>query len=98
MYNILKFVWELPTYQTSIKVLTAEAINYDGSEQEIPILLRFINMMINDATVQLDEGLEVGVAAKGVVWGGAKGEVWPLGYELQFVCTQGPAKWHLPVE
>ena len=26
-----------------------------------PVFLRFLNMMINDATVQLDEGLEVGV-------------------------------------
>lgn len=27
--------------------------------QETPLFLRFINMIINDATVQLDEGLEV---------------------------------------
>jgi ubiquitin conjugation factor E4 A len=58
MYKILKFVWKLPTYQTSIDVLTTEAVDYDGSKQEIPIFLRFINMIINDATVQLDEGLE----------------------------------------
>lgn len=30
-----------------------------------PVFLRFLNMMINDATVQLDEGLEVGVALGG---------------------------------
>ena len=39
--------------------LTEEAVQYDGREQEIPTLLRFINMIINDATLQLDEGLEV---------------------------------------
>ncbi len=27
---------------------------------DTPIFLRFLNMIINDATVQLDEGLEVG--------------------------------------
>ena len=59
MYNILKFVWKLPTYQTSINVLITEAVEYNGSKQEIPIFLRFINMIVNDATVQLDEGLEV---------------------------------------
>ncbi|CAI8017104.1 Ubiquitin conjugation factor E4 A [Geodia barretti] len=58
MYNILKFVWKLPTYQTSINVLITEAVEYNGSKQEIPIFLRFINMIVNDATVQLDEGLE----------------------------------------
>ena len=59
MYAVLRFVWELPAYGASVEVLTREAVEYDGSEQEIPSLLRFINMIINDATVQLDEGLEV---------------------------------------
>ena len=42
-----------------MEALSAEAVQYDGREQEIPTLLRFINMIINDATLQLDEGLEV---------------------------------------
>ena len=29
--------------------------------KEAPLFLRFINMMINDAIIQLDEGLQVGV-------------------------------------
>ena len=66
MYNILKFVWVLPTYQASVADLVQEAMDYDGSEQEIPSLLQFINMIINDATLQLDEGLEVGGMG---VWG-----------------------------
>ena len=59
MYEVLKFVWVLPSYHASVECLSREAVQYDGSEQEIPTLLRFINMLINDATVQLDEGLEV---------------------------------------
>ena len=59
MYEVLKFLWGLPSYQSSIKALGHEAVRYEGTQQEIPILLRFINMIINDATVQLDEGLEV---------------------------------------
>lgn len=35
---------------------------YEGSE--IPLFLRFINMMLNDATVQLDEGLQVGLGKR----------------------------------
>jgi hypothetical protein len=58
MYEVLKFVWVLPSYHASVECLSREAVQYDGSEQEIPTLLRFINMLINDATVQLDEGLE----------------------------------------
>ena len=52
-------MWVLPTYQASVADLVQEAMDYDGSEQEIPSLLQFINMIINDATLQLDEGLEV---------------------------------------
>ena len=59
MYEVLRFVWELPSYQASVDTLTREAVQYDGTQQEIPIFLRFINMIINDATLQLDEGLEV---------------------------------------
>ena len=59
MYKVLQYVWDLPSYQPSVELLTSEAVQYDGKEQEIPPLLRFINMIINDATIQLDEGLEV---------------------------------------
>ena len=59
MYEVLKFVWVLPSYRASVELLSRRAVEYDGREQEMPILLRFINMIINDATVQLDEGLEV---------------------------------------
>lgn len=34
--------------------------------QETPLFLRFINMIINDATVQLDEGLEVANLLKAI--------------------------------
>lgn len=59
MYKVLQYVWDLPSYRPSVDLLTSEAVQYDCKEQEIPPLLRFINMIINDATIQLDEGLEV---------------------------------------
>lgn len=79
MYEVLKFVWVLPSYRASVDTLSQEAIGYDGSGQEIPTLLRFINMIINDATLQLDEGLEVwGPGGVGLwVYGGMN--VWGLG-------------------
>ena len=73
MYEVLKFVWVLPSYRASVELLSRQAVEYDGREQEMPILLRFINMIINDATVQLDEGLEV--------WGNESIGVWVYGVE-----------------
>ena len=35
-----------------------QAVDFNDA-LETPIFLRFINMMVNDTTVQLDEGLEV---------------------------------------
>ncbi|KAL5489656.1 hypothetical protein EMCRGX_G018774 [Ephydatia muelleri] len=57
MYDILEYLWNIPTYRPSIELLSEQAVKgYEGSE--IPLFLRFINMMLNDATVQLDEGLQ----------------------------------------
>ena len=39
--------------------LCFEQVLESNFEEDTPIFLKFINMMINDATVQLDEGLEV---------------------------------------
>lgn len=57
MYQILEFLWKLPSYRPSILTLSQQAVQ-SAVFLETPIFLRFINMMINDATVQLDEGLE----------------------------------------
>lgn len=57
MYDILEFLWSLPAYKPSIIKLSQQAES--GQMSSItPVFLRFINMMINDAIVQLDEGLQ----------------------------------------
>jgi len=57
MYEVLEFLWRLPSYKPSIETLCQQVL--ESHEQlATPVFLRFTNMMINDATVQLDEGLD----------------------------------------
>ena len=88
IYKVLKLVWVLPSYQTSVQSLSQAAVEYDGWRREMPILLRFINMTINDATVQLDEGLEVCVYGGLKVWRSGGMCVWESeGLEVwRYVC------------
>lgn len=58
MYEILEFLWTLPSYQASIDNLSEEVLAYSGVTRTTPVFLRFMNMIINDAIVQLDEGLD----------------------------------------
>ena len=48
---------------TSALLFITSLINTQAIESvalmETPLFLRFINMIVNDATIQLDEGLEV---------------------------------------
>lgn len=39
--------------------LSVQVVTDSGTTEKTPVFLRFINMIINDAIVQLDEGLEV---------------------------------------
>ena len=48
--------------------------------KEAPLFLRFINMMINDAIIQLDEGLQVGVVTMSVVCYNGCGQITMLYY------------------
>ncbi|XP_011405143.2 PREDICTED: ubiquitin conjugation factor E4 A-like [Amphimedon queenslandica] len=57
MYRILSFLWNIPCYRQSLKELSDEVDTVQISSQ-VPLFLRFMNMIINDATIQLDEGLQ----------------------------------------
>ncbi len=46
------------TFSSATCSLLQQAVHFTG-QLKTPLFLRFINMMINDATVQLDEGLSV---------------------------------------
>ncbi|BFZ02587.1 hypothetical protein BsWGS_05626 [Bradybaena similaris] len=56
MYSILKYIWNIPLHKEKIKSLAKIA------EENIlcsnpPLFLRFINLLVNDATYLLDEAL-----------------------------------------
>jgi ubiquitin conjugation factor E4 A len=57
IYDIIKFLWEIPSYQQNLITLSKE-VEKLSSSAETPLFLRFVNMMLNDATLQLDEGLK----------------------------------------
>ena len=73
MYAIIKFLWSIPVYQMSLVALSDEVCNMlmfytllfifqaqlIQTNSNTPLFLRFMNMIINDATLQLDEGLQV---------------------------------------
>uniref|UniRef100_A0A0B7A894 Ubiquitin conjugation factor E4 A n=1 Tax=Arion vulgaris TaxID=1028688 RepID=A0A0B7A894_9EUPU len=56
MYSILKYIWNIPLHREKLKSLAKHA------EENIlcsdpPLFLRFINLLVNDATYLLDEAL-----------------------------------------
>ncbi|CAB3984152.1 Ubiquitin conjugation factor E4 A [Paramuricea clavata] len=56
MYSVLEYIWSLPQYKTSIVEFSKEADDVDNSSDP-PVFLRFINLLVNDATFLLDEAL-----------------------------------------
>lgn len=72
MYGVIKFLWSIPAYHQNLVAIGDEVLLYlliichyyyqvDMVQSSVvtPLFLRFMNMMINDATLQLDEGLQV---------------------------------------
>ncbi|KAH9494850.1 Ubiquitin conjugation factor E4 A [Bulinus truncatus] len=56
MYNILKYIWTIPLHKKKLKSL-AEHAEENIMCSEPPLFLRFINLLVNDATYLLDEAL-----------------------------------------
>lgn len=55
IYDVLKYLWPLPEYKKSIKVLCEES----DSGRERPVFLRFLHFLVNDSTLLLDVAFEV---------------------------------------
>ena len=55
MYDLIEFLWSSPPFKPCLDTLCHEVLErtYSGP----PVLLRFLNALINDATFLLDEGL-----------------------------------------
>ncbi|XP_059163958.1 ubiquitin conjugation factor E4 A-like [Physella acuta] len=56
MYNILKYLWNIPKHRQKLKSLADDA-EKNIMCSEPPLFLRFINLLVNDATYLLDEAL-----------------------------------------
>lgn len=56
MFEILKYVWEMDEYRTKMKQLANHAEEHILDEMP-PLFLRFVNLLVNDATFLLDEAL-----------------------------------------
>uniref|UniRef100_A0A2C9LVW6 Ubiquitin conjugation factor E4 A n=1 Tax=Biomphalaria glabrata TaxID=6526 RepID=A0A2C9LVW6_BIOGL len=56
MYNILKYIWSIPLHRRKLKSL-AKLAEENIMCSEPPLFLRFINLLVNDATFLLDEAL-----------------------------------------
>ncbi|CAL1542242.1 unnamed protein product [Lymnaea stagnalis] len=56
MYNILKYIWNIPCHKEKLKSLAKHA-EQNIMCSEPPLFLRFINLLVNDATYLLDEAL-----------------------------------------
>ncbi|KAF0990383.1 hypothetical protein HZS_379, partial [Henneguya salminicola] len=55
MYKILFFIWNFPEYVHTFKTMSTQVeMTY---KEEVPIFLKFINLLINDATFLLDEAI-----------------------------------------
>ena len=55
IYDVFKYLWPLPEYKNSIKILCEES---DAGVQP-PVFLRFLNFLVNDSTLLLDVAFEV---------------------------------------
>ncbi|XP_076443993.1 ubiquitin conjugation factor E4 A-like [Babylonia areolata] len=56
MYLILDYIWEMDIHQKAIQEL-AEYAEAHIEDPDAPLFLRFINLLVNDATFLLDEAL-----------------------------------------
>jgi len=56
MYDIIKYIWEIDAFKNKFRQLAKEA-ERDIENEQPPLFLRFINLLINDAIFLLDEGL-----------------------------------------
>lgn len=56
MYEVMKYLWELPSHRKRFTELASEALANMESARP-PLFLRFVNLLINDAIYLLDEGL-----------------------------------------
>ena len=57
-HSLVRFVGNVDVIFTFCNKFNTQAIE-SVALMETPLFLRFINMIVNDATIQLDEGLEV---------------------------------------
>ncbi|XP_042225392.1 ubiquitin conjugation factor E4 A-like isoform X2 [Homarus americanus] len=56
MYEVIKFLWESPRHRKKFKELAEESLaNMESAKP--PLFLRFVNLLMNDATFLLDEGM-----------------------------------------
>lgn len=58
MYKILKYLWKQDVHRQRITLLADDALSRI-EDTNPPVFLRFINLLINDATFLLDEALSV---------------------------------------
>ncbi|KAL8579420.1 hypothetical protein ACOMHN_026785 [Nucella lapillus] len=58
MYLILDYIWEMEVHQQAIQEL-AEFAETHIEDPDAPLFLRFINLLVNDATFLLDEALSL---------------------------------------
>jgi len=56
MYSVLRYIWKIQAHQDKIKILAKDAEEKVLSSDP-PLFLRFINLLVNDATFLLDEAL-----------------------------------------
>ena len=56
MYDVMKYIWSIPDYQEKFVELAKHAEEHIEDE-EAPLFLRFVNLLINDAIFLLDEAL-----------------------------------------
>ena len=56
MYDIMKYIWEMDEYKQRFLQMAKYAEEHIEDEAA-PLFLRFVNMLINDATFLLDEAL-----------------------------------------
>ena len=56
MYDIIKYIWEIDAFKNKFRQLAKEA-ERDIENEQPPLFLRFINLLINDAIFLLDRDL-----------------------------------------
>ncbi|XP_013398421.1 ubiquitin conjugation factor E4 A [Lingula anatina] len=56
MYKILDYIWNIEIHHEALKRLSAHAEEHI-EDSDAPLFLRFINLLVNDATFLLDEAL-----------------------------------------